>query len=588
MRRVLRLALFILGGTVAALLLAVAGLYGLAQTTAGKSWLATEIGRQLSEPGQTVTVAGLDGSPPFDLALAEIRVADRDGVWLRIRDVRVTIDGGALLHREVAMPLLRAGEVEVARLPAATESKPSSSEPLRLQTPHLPFRVSLDRLAIDRLTLAEPVLGQPVALALVGDARINADASTAHLSLRRIDQGAGSLSLALVLAGAPARLDLDADVSDPTGLLLDRLLQRSDHPPLAVALHGSGPAADWHGKLTASAGTLLALDADLGLAQADDGWRMLLHGAARQRGLLPAEIAPLVGDRVAFNLAGALAANDVITVDPLHVAAAAADLTAALRLDQASQAIGGTAHLSLPDLAPAAALAGSPLAGRLDLDASFGGTVQRPTVALSLAGTGVRFDTASIDRLSAELRLAATAQDHWDVGGRGELAGLSQAGQTLPTTLAAPVDWTLSAALDAGNNALDLGGLTVNGAGLDLAAAGHLALAGSTGTLRLRASDLAPYGAITGLPALGGSLSLDAALASDAAGRTTLTLEGGSEDLRTGIAATDALLGPRLRIKAAAARGRDGDIDLSALSLTGAAASVEASGTLGAGGAPLA
>src|SRR6266851_2196198 len=200
MRHPIRLALLILTGAVTALLLTLAGAYLFVQT--------------------------------------EIGIADGDGTWLSIRDARLEIIGSALLRRELAIHALRAGAVEVARLPVTTEARPSSGEPLRLETPHLPFKISLDELAIDRLSLGEPVLGEPATLALAGDARIDADASTAHLSLRRIDQNPGSANLMLTLAGTPARLDLDAGVSEPTGLLMDRLLQRTDHAPLNITLHG--------------------------------------------------------------------------------------------------------------------------------------------------------------------------------------------------------------------------------------------------------------------------------------------------------------------------------------------------------------
>ena len=84
-------------------------------------------------------------------------------------------------------------------------------------------------------------------------------------------------------------------------MLLDRLLGRTDRPPLALSVNGTGPLADWHGRVAASAGTLAHVDADVTLAVTDDTV-LGLSGTAALAPLLPAEFAPLVGDRVALSL----------------------------------------------------------------------------------------------------------------------------------------------------------------------------------------------------------------------------------------------------------------------------------------------
>ncbi|HTZ78946.1 MAG TPA: translocation/assembly module TamB domain-containing protein [Stellaceae bacterium] len=589
MQRPLRLALLGFAGVLAALLAILAGAYLFMQTGTGKRWLAAELGRLLSSPETTVTVRDLAGAPPFDLRAGEIRVADREGPWLVVRDAHLAVAAGALLRGELVIPTLRADTVEVTRLPEASRSgaPPASAAPLRIELPRLPLGVRVDEIAVGRLMLDEPVPGEAATLTFDGAARIEAARASARLSLRRIDQTPGAASLALTLAGAPARLDLDAEASEPTGVLMDRLLQRKDHPPLAIALRGSGPVADWHGRLTGSIGTLLSGDAALGIRE-DAGWHLSLQGQTKQAGLLPPAIEPLVGDRVDFDARATLAPGDVLTVDRLELRAAAATLSATLRLDQATQAIAGTAHVAVPDLAPATGLVGAPLAGRIGLDASLGGTVQQPTAALRLAGTGARLDTLAIERLGADLSLAARGGGRWQVDGHGELAGLSLASRGLPAGIGNAMDWTLSSVVDPDRRALELEGLTITGGGLDLAAAGHLSPAASDGTLQLRVADLGLYGGLVGVPGLRGRVALDGALASDADGKTTLTLRGGTEDLSTGVAAADALLGQHVAIKADAARSGDGDLDLSSLSVAGAAAALDVSGSVSAGGDRLA
>src|SRR5262249_59183277 len=96
------------------------------------------------------------------------------------------------------------------------------------------------RRATDGVTLGAPVLGEPAALTLAANGRLADGAAALHLDLRRTDATPGAATVDVTLAGAPARLDLAAEVSEPTGLLTARLLQRSDTAPLSPYLKGAG------------------------------------------------------------------------------------------------------------------------------------------------------------------------------------------------------------------------------------------------------------------------------------------------------------------------------------------------------------
>src|SRR5262245_53734657 len=111
MKRLGRALLFTVLGLLAVVVLAVGGAYGFLQTSMGETWLAATIGRTLSEPGMAVTLDGLSGAPPFDIRVATIRVADRKGTWMEIRQAVLAIDGGALLRRELVIETLRSAAV---------------------------------------------------------------------------------------------------------------------------------------------------------------------------------------------------------------------------------------------------------------------------------------------------------------------------------------------------------------------------------------------------------------------------------------------------------------------------------------------
>jgi translocation and assembly module TamB len=575
MRRALRLGLYIVGGIIGLPLCGVLAAYLFLQTDSGKSWLADTLSRQLSAPDSPVTVVGITGAPPFDLRIASIAVGDRDGTWGQIQDVQLAITARALAHGELAISSLRAATIAVSRLPAASAAAAGTRPELRLMPPRLPVDISVERMAIDRVTLGAAVLGEPATLTLAADARLAGGAAALHLDLRRTDATPGAATVDLTLAGAPPRLDLAAEISEPTGLLMARLLQRPDRAPLSLTLKGAGPITAWQGTLAAKAGSLLDLHADIGLA-AQAGYQLTLDGEGTQSGLLPPKLQPLIGDDVRF--AGQVGyADGDISIDRFTLATAAAQLTAKGMLTEATQAISGETQLILPDLAAATPFAGALLSGRLQADARIGGSVAQPDIRLTLAGTGARVDALAADRVAAELHLAgdSAGRGPWTVSGSGQLAGISREGQPLPARLGDRVDWSIDGTLDPAGPTFAMDHATVTDAVLSLAATGKLAPQASNAAITLEFADLAAFDDLADLPQLRGRLTLAGDIAVDAAANVSTSLHGTTAELRTGIAAADAVLGPRVDLKAVLARATDGGLSLSSLQVAGAAMTLD-------------
>jgi translocation and assembly module TamB len=195
--RGLRLILIGIAGIAGAAILLGMAAYLFVLSEPGRRWLAAELARQLSGPSSTAEIRDLGGTPPFHLTAGEIRISDRAGEWLTIHDAQIEIDGRALLHRELAITLLRAREIQFARLPAPNRA-PLSPEPMHFALPKLPLDVSLMRLAVDRLDVAAAVMGEPARMQVAGDARLDQSSAGVHLAIDRTDGEPGSAKLALL------------------------------------------------------------------------------------------------------------------------------------------------------------------------------------------------------------------------------------------------------------------------------------------------------------------------------------------------------------------------------------------------------
>src|SRR6185437_12210317 len=222
----LRKALKIAGGIVAALLLVLAAGFGLLQTGPGKAWLAQRLAVALSGPSGSATITGIEGVVPFDMPVAKIELADAQGPRLTIEDAVLSVAPADLLARRLHIRELGARLIRVDHASQASSS--STIDPATLL--HPPLAVTLERLHVDRLELGPALLGEPVALTLAASGRMGGGSAAADLDIHRIDGASGAARLHLALSGEPLRLALAGEVTEPSGRLLATLLGRGALP----------------------------------------------------------------------------------------------------------------------------------------------------------------------------------------------------------------------------------------------------------------------------------------------------------------------------------------------------------------------
>ena len=535
----MRAALRALGFALGALIVVVLALLGLAQTRTGQDWLAGAVARAADRPDFSIAIEGLGGTVPLQMTARRVEIGDEGGVWLILRDLRLDLAPLDLLAGRVRIRLLQAAEVEIVRAPS------SRPEPLaeRLRLPHLPVAIAVERLAVARLALARPVLGEAIAATLAGNAEAAGGTMRAALDLHRIDGIPGNIELRMASTGAPPVLSLRLSASEPTGVVLDRVLGRTDHLPLTLSLDGTGPVSDWHGRLAAAAGAQARLDADLALAATAET-TLGLSAKAALAPLLPADLAAVLGDRVALSLHAVF--GDRTTLDRLSLETAAGTVAGDAAWGGADGRLAAHLRAALPDLSDLAKLAGiggAPPHGSATLSAELSGSENHPTLDADLTASAVRAFAWRADRIAAHL--SATALGPLDrpetriaAAANGRVEGLAApAGGPAASSLGRGIDWSAAATFDRAAAAVELTRFSLRGAGLDLAGSGHLATGGRT-----------------------------------LAGNVDFT--GSATALRTGIAAVDALLGDRAEIAGAAGRDEAGVVTLDRLALNSAAATL--------------
>jgi len=414
-RRLVKIALVLLGLIVGLPLL------GLVVLLVGAN---TDPGRRLIERTVTnlshgmVTLDGLSGRFPDALRVDRIAVNDAQGAWVTIEQARLDWSPSRLVHGEAKVDTLAAARVAVARLPVGASGGSSSGGT------SLSVSVAVDKIEIERLDLAEPVAGVAASLRIKGELSLQSTEES-HLTLdgERLDsQGIYKVSGAI----SPDKLRGKLTLEEPARGLVSAAAGLPALGPLSVAASLDGPRDAEAVRFTISAGPLHSdgqgkidltgktLDLDVGATapvmtpRPDLSWQSVkfdahLHGSFTSpdvKGRL--DIAALQAgggsvDKIAADIHNSNGAAELTaSATGLRIPGAAPDLFAAAPFELRAQAaldaprrpvtfalahplfavsgemttagaLTGSVQMSIPALAPYAAIVGSDIQGRLEL-----------------------------------------------------------------------------------------------------------------------------------------------------------------------------------------------------------------------------
>lgn len=586
MRRAFKWAAWIVGLLIGIPVLLVVALLAFGNLGFGRSAIASLIGRAT---GGTVTAEGLSGTFPTDLTLRHVALRDRDGLYAVIEELSLSWSPLRLVSGEAAIDRLTAEGVHVFRLPVSSAPANGTSS----GSSSLPVKVALDHLHVNRLELDEPVLGTQLVASVDGNAHLASySQGDVDVTLREFGgPGVYALKGSFDAAHIDAALDVHEGAQGPVA----RLARLPDLGALSLTASLKGPKsaeatqlAVTAGKLKAQAhGTLdLANDAaDLDVTASapamaprpDASWRdvsldahvhgpftkpdasghLRIDGLAAGGATIASLTADVQGNAGHVALTADLDGLRVPGPKPDIMAGAPLTLTAEATLDDPKRPIRFTLHhplieakghadtgtaidatmdLSLPELAPFAAVAGVDLQGHTEVTVQ--AREQKSDTVVAVNGTvGVTGGLAPVPALigpDATIGVAATlsGQDitvqHVDVGGRTLRVHAQGADRGGALDLTYDVALTDLAALSSGVSGDMTATGRVQGTQTDLAVDADLKGELAAGSLprgpieaHLHAAGLprAPSGTLTAQGTLGGSpLQLAASVRRDADG----------------------------------------------------------------------
>ena len=127
-----------------------------------KDFLTSYLEENLSGAGRVVTITGFAGALSSRATMAEMTIADDQGVWLTVKDVALDWSQSSLLSGQIVINEFSAGEIDLLRLPARQTNGLAGSQAKGFSLPDLPVSIDVESIVAGRIVLGPSVLGQGV------------------------------------------------------------------------------------------------------------------------------------------------------------------------------------------------------------------------------------------------------------------------------------------------------------------------------------------------------------------------------------------------------------------------------------------
>jgi len=544
----------------------------------GRAWIAQEIARRASTPGETlVSIGRLEGDLYHQLRFADIRVADSAGDWLTVGSAKIDWQPLGLLRGKLVLDRVDIRNVAVARLP---ETPPSAKEPSlaeRLDALRDLPAIRIRDLNVEDVALGQPVVGERAVLRVTGHVEAVApSAIQGKLSVRRMDGPAGSLDATGAYDADRTSLTLNVSLAEPAGGLIARALDVPALPALQGEAKGAGPLSDWKGHVAFSFAQVAAMRADVAIRHTTatdftvDGTATIPPG---DRGFARR----LVSGAHRFRVDGSYKRGDVLTLSQMQWTAPLFTFAAGGTMNLDTLAVDGRASLKTTRAGPLTLAPADASIGALTAEITASGRLPAPDLTVAFDAGHLAVADAGTGDLHGTFALTPQGRNRGRVDGTATLDAIKLAGRpAVQALLGDKATLRLSGGVDFARSLVTLDKASVAAAAGELSGSGRYGWADGNGTAKAMLSlpDLAAL-KTAAAPTLTGhvTVSLDAALR-DFGDTATGRLSGAATDLNLGNTAADAILTrtPKLDAELSLAGGK---LAIKPLTVTSAAADLQ-------------
>ena len=315
-----------------------------------KDFLTRFLEENLSDAGRIVTITGFQGALSSKATMAEMTIADDQGIWLTVRDVTLDWSQSSLLSGQIVINEFSAGDILLDRMPA-TDSGPAL-EAGSFALPDLPVTIDVKTIAARHIALGPTVLGQSVEGQLTASAQLSGGEGAARLDLTRTDAGpAGQFHLTAAYQRASSELTLSLSAVEGAGGVAVSLLGVPGKPSAEFVIEGEGPLADFTADVSLKTDDVTRLAGQVELTSSAEGRGFTADLSGDPTPVFLPQYASFFGPDVTLHAKGQRFGDGRMDLSEFRVTAQALTLDGSLSLDAdlVPQAFNLTGTLGLSD-----------------------------------------------------------------------------------------------------------------------------------------------------------------------------------------------------------------------------------------------
>lgn len=529
-----------------------------------KSYFISFVESKLSAPNRRIQFSGLSGLLSSEASVAQITIADREGVWLRIENATLNWSRTALFTGRLSIQSLVAERIDLIRKPLPDNSLPSP-ESSSFSLPELPLSINIDSLDVARLKFGPDIFGLQSEVSLNGNLSLADGSLTSAFDIKRLDGPGGNFALRAAYANADQKLDLDLKVTEPANGIVANVLNIDGRPPVDLTLTGKGTLDDLKIDLALDTNGSRTLTGGFTLVRQADGRVFATQINGPIAVLVPPAFRDFFGAETALSANGLLKDGGGFRLDDLSLNSAALNVKASaeagtdgflnkLRVD-ANIRDDSKSEVLLP------VKGGETTINNAILQIAYG---DRPTNDWTgkLAVSG--FKNATVSAASIALDMGGIAENLNDAANRrvtfdvkGGVSGIDATDAKVAEALGDKIDLAIAGGWRAGT-AVDLAKAAIEGNGLSLELNGKIDDFAFNGDIAAKVATLAPYAALADRD-LAGSIDVKASgTVRPISGAFDLNLDGNAQNMRTGTEAVDNILNGDVKLSGGIARSTQG------------------------------
>lgn len=209
-----------------------------------KGYIVSLIEENLSGVSRDVNIIGFAGALSSEATIEVLTIADAEGVWLTLEDIKLVWTRSALLRGAIDIDEISASRIIVARPPISEDTGPSpEAQPFSL--PELPVSISLGQLDIAEIELGEDFLGEPISVSLKGTAELAGGEGSANVVAERLSEKAGRFEIDGSYVNETKVLGLLLKLEEGADGIAARILDLPGRPAVGLQIEGTAPINDY-------------------------------------------------------------------------------------------------------------------------------------------------------------------------------------------------------------------------------------------------------------------------------------------------------------------------------------------------------